>query len=294
MELRHLIYFEAVARHAHVSRAAIELAVAQPAITKQLKDLERELGGGPLFERVGRRLRLTSTGRLLQTHARTILANVEALRAEMRELGGMRGGRVGLGAPPSVGERLLPELLRSYHRDYPDVELHIVEGDSQALLARLDSGELDMAVVSLPVVQRGLELTELFSEDLVVVLAPDHRLAARPWLRMADLAEERFMLYSPAGYIRQALDQACRQAGFSPHVVLDSGSMELLLRLVEANLGLAVIPPLALAGAERLAVVPLRDPSITRTMVLVSHGRRGLTPAAQRMRDYIVERLRRG
>lgn len=293
MELRHLIYFEAVARHEHVSRAAIELAVAQPAITKQLKDLERELGGGPLFERVGRRLRLTETGQVLQRHVRTILANVEATRAEMRERGGMRGGRVGLGAPPSVGERLLPEVLRSFHRAHPDVELRIVEGDSQALLEHLDRGTLDLAVVTLPVVQRGLALTELFSEDLVLALAREHPLASRPALRIADLVEERFMLYSPAGYIREALGQACRQAGFAPRVMLDSGSMELLLRLVEANLGVAVVPRLVTVGRDELVFLPLRDPPLTRTMGLVSRGGRALAPAVARMRDFIVERLRR-
>jgi LysR family transcriptional regulator, transcription activator of glutamate synthase operon len=161
------------------------------------------------------------------------------------------------------------------------------------LLGRLDAGTLDLAVVTLPVVQRGLVLTELFSEDLVVVLASEHRLAARLALSITELAEEHFLLYSPAGYIRQVLSQACRQAGFAPRIVLDSGSMELLLRLVEANLGVAVIPPLALSGNERLAVRPLHDPPISRTMVLVSRQGRALAPAALRMREYLIERLRR-
>lgn len=293
MELRHLIYFLAVARHEHVSRAAIELSIAQPAITKQLKDLERELGGGPLFERVGRRLRLTETGRALQDHAQTIMANVEAARADMRERGGTRGGRVGVGAPPSVGERLLPEVLRRFHQHHPNVELRIVEGDSQALLQRLDAGEIDLAVVTMPVVQRGLQVAELFSEDLVLVLALEHRLAGAAALSIADLAEERFMLYSPAGYVRQALSQACRQAGFVPQIMLDSGSMELLLRLVEANLGVAVVPRLALGGSERLAAVPLQNPALTRTMALISRDGRALAPAAARMRDYLIETLQR-
>lgn len=293
MELRHLIYFTAVARHEHVSRAAMELAVAQPAITKQLKDLERELGGGPLFERVGRRLRLTEAGRALQDHARTILANVEAARADLRERGGTQGGRVGIGAPPSVGERLLPDVLRRFHQDHPGVELRIVEDDSQTLLQRLDDGQIDLAVVTLPVVQRGLLVTELFTEDLVVVLAPEHHLATQPALSIAELSDERFLLYSPATHIRQTLSQACRQAGFQPQVTLDSGSMELLLRLVEADLGVAVIPRLALSGRERLVVVPLHNPTISRTMALVSREGRALTPAAARMRDYLIERIRR-
>lgn len=293
MELRHLIYFTTVARHEHVSRAAIELAIAQPAITKQLKDLERELGGGPLFERVGRRLRLTEAGRALQAHANIILANVEAARADMRERGGSYGGRVGVGAPPSVGERLLPDVLHRFHHDYPNVELRIVEGDTQTLLQRLDGGEIDLAVVTMPVVQRGLRVTELFSEDLVLVLSTEHRLAGAEALTIGDLSEERFLLYSPASSVRQAFDQACRQAGFAPQVALDSGSMQLLIRLVEANLGVAVIPRLALSGGERLAVVPLHSPRITRTMALISREGRSLSPAASRMCDYLIATIRR-
>jgi LysR family transcriptional regulator, transcription activator of glutamate synthase operon len=293
MELRHLIYFEAVARHEHVSRAAIELAVAQPAITKQLKDLERELEGGKLFERVGRRLRLTETGRVLLTHARTVLAQVDALRAEMRERGGLSSGRVGIGAPPSVGERLLPNILRRFHRDYPHVELHVVEGDTAGLLSQLDIGSIDMAVVTLPLVQRGLTIAQLFSEDLVVVLPPDHPLAANAQVTIADLADERFLLHSPAGFVREATAQACRQAGFLPQIVLDSGSIELVLRLVAADLGVAIIPPIALTGAEPLAVRPLANPPIRRTMGLATRESRSLTPAAARMRDDVIASLAR-
>jgi DNA-binding transcriptional LysR family regulator len=293
MELRHLIYFEAVARHEHVSRAAIELAVAQPAITKQLKDLERELAGGKLFERVGRRLRLTETGRVLLAHTRTVLAQVDTLRAEMRERGGLGGGRVGIGAPPSIGERLLPDVLRRFHRDHPNVELHVVEGDTGMLLSQLDTGSIDMAVVTMPLVQRGLSVTRLFSEDLVIVLPLDHPLAARPSLAIADLEPERFLIHSPAGFVREATMQACRQAGFIPQIVLDSGSIELVLRLVAANLGVAIIPPVALTGAEPLAVRPLNNPPIRRTMGLATRDGRALTPAAARMRDEVIAGLAR-
>lgn len=293
MELRHLIYFEAVARHEHVSRAAVELMVSQPAITKQLKDLERELRGGPLFERVGRRLRLTETGRAFLAHVRLILKQVEVARTDMRERGDLHGGRVGVGAPPTVGERLLPEVLRAFHRINPELELHVHEGSSSALMALLDQGEIEMAVVTLPITQRGLAVTPLFSEDLVVVVERGHRLASRSALSIADLADERFLLYSPGGYVRDATLRACREAGFLPRVALDSGSMQLLLSLAAAGLGIAVIPPLALQGGEDLAVLPLRAPVLRREMALVSRDGRALSPAAQRLRTFLEERLRR-
>jgi DNA-binding transcriptional LysR family regulator len=293
MELRHLKYFEAVARHGHVSKAALELSVSQPAITKQLHDLASELKGGPLFERVGRRLRLTEAGAAFLVHTRAILAQVEAARAEMRERGDLHGGRVGLGAPPTVSERLLPAVMRSFHQSYPDLELRFHEGSTSALMGLLDSGEIEMAVVTLPLAQRGLDITTLFSERLVVIVEPTHPLAQHTSVTIAELEEERFLLYSPGGYVRDATLRACRDVGFLPKVVLDSGSMELLLRMAEAGLGIALVPPLALKGDEKLAVLALREPQLERTMALVAREGRTLTPAAQRLHSFLVNELRR-
>ncbi len=293
MELRHLIYFEAVARHEHVSKAALELAVSQPAITQQLKDLERELRGGPLFERVGRRLRLSDTGRAFLVHVRAVLTQVEAARSEMLERGNLHGGRVGVGAPPTVGERVLPEVLRDFHQINPELELRVHEGSSSALMGLLDAGEIEMAVVTLPITQRGLAVTPLFSEELVVVVDRQHPLAPRQTVSIGELSNERFLLYSPGGFVRDATLRACREAGFLPRVALDSGSMQLLLSLAEAGLGIAIIPPLALKGDEALAVLTLDDPPLRREMALVSRDGRALSPAAQRLRAFLEERLRR-
>lgn len=290
MELRHLIYFEAVARHQHVSRAALELSIAQPAITKQIHDLERELGAGPLFERVGRRLRLTEAGHAFLIHTRAILEQVEAVRAEMRERGGLRGGRVSIGAPPTVGERLLPQVLASFHRRYPDIELRMHEGSTQALLGLLDAGEVDVAVVTLPIPRQGLRVTPLFTERLVVVVARGHRLAARREVVFADLAEEPFLLYESGRYVREETIAACKAAGFAPRVVLHGGSLAMLLRLAEAGLGVAVIPPLALTGSEPLAVLHTRE-RLQRTVALASREGHMLPPATLTLRAFLEEHL---
>jgi DNA-binding transcriptional LysR family regulator len=273
--------------------AARELNVSQPAITKQLKDLERELGGKPLFERVGRRVKLTEAGRALLAHAETILRQVEQARFELATFGDALGGRVSIGAPPTVGERLLPEVLHDFHHTYPQLELKVSEGSTSELLRLLSQGELDMAVVTATVAHRGLRITELFSEELVVVVAREHHLAQRESVTIRELRGERFLLYSPGGYVRDATLQACRAAKFAPKVALDSGSMELLLRLAEAGLGVAIIPPLALTGSEQLARLKLREPVLRRTMALVSPQERQLATGAEHLRAYLEQRLRR-
>ncbi|NJM06266.1 LysR family transcriptional regulator substrate-binding protein, partial [Candidatus Gracilibacteria bacterium] len=211
----------------------------------------------------------------------------------MRERGDLHGGRVGLGAPPTVSERLLPEVLRRFHLNYPDLELRFHEGSTSMLMGLLDSGEIEMAVVTLPITQRGLVLTELFRERLVLIVEPAHRLATCAEVTIGDLAEERFLLYSPGGYVRDATLRACREAGFLPKVALDSGSMELLLRMAEAGLGIAIVPPLALKGDEELVVIELAAPHLDRTMALVARDGRALTPAAQRLHSFLIAELRR-
>jgi LysR family transcriptional regulator, transcription activator of glutamate synthase operon len=291
VELRDLHFFEAVARHQHVSRAAAELAIAQPALSKLIHKLEQELGVR-LFERVGRNIRLTEAGQRLHEHTRMIQAQIEALRAEMRAHAGIERGRVVIGTPPTVGLRLLPEVLAAFHHEHPAVELHVRESSSQGLLRLLDEGELDLAIVTLPAGRRWITETPLFTERLVLVVSTDHRLAGSQQVRFAELADEPFLMY-PAGYeMREATLAACRQAGFRPQIVLDGGEIDLLLRLAEVGLGLALMPPLALRGNERLAVLQISDQVLQRTMGLVSRRDRAVTPVAAAMRAFLTTHLR--
>lgn len=290
MELRHLTYFREVARREHISDAARDLNVSQPAITKQLQDLQQELGVR-LFERAGRRIKLTAAGQTLLRHVEIILGQVELARHELNSFSAEVGGRVSIGAPPTVGERLLPNVLHEFHCAYPRVELKVYEGATSLLVRQLDSGELDLAVVSLPQQQASISSKQLFTEELVVVVSEGHPFAGRPGIRVAELREETFLLYSPGGFVRDATVTACRAAGFTPRVALDSGSMELLLRLAEAGLGVAIIPPLALTGRERLWVLPVLDQSLSRTVGLATSKLRPLSKAAERLRDELLAQL---
>lgn len=290
MELRHLIYFEAVARHQHVTRAAEELMIAQPALSKQIRDLERDLGGVLLFDRSGRSVKLTEAGKAFLEHTRTILHQVEAARAELRDRAGVRRGRVAVGVPPTVGVWLLPGALAEFHTKYPLIDLRVREGGTQMLLGLLKSGDLDMAVVTLPVPHEEVRVTPLFDEELVIATARDHPLAARGEVAFTELLWERFLLY-PEGYeMREVTLAACKRAGFLPRVVLDGGEMDMLLRLAEVGLGIALMPPLAMQS-ERLAAVRISDQELRRTMALVIHHERGLIPAALTLHGFLAEYL---
>ncbi|MEF3273658.1 MAG: LysR family transcriptional regulator [Chloroflexus sp.] len=290
MELRHLRYFEAVARHSHVTRAAAELHIAQPALSKQISQLERELGI-TLFDRVGRSLRLTEAGEALLPYARAILAQVEAARAAMAERIGLKAGRVAIGAPPTVGAHLLPPLLAAFHQRYPGITLRLHEAGLYSLLDLLEAGLTDLAVVALPVQDEALAVTPLLNEPLVLIVSLLHPLAGRGEVTMAELRNERWIL-SPASYeLREATLKACREAGFTPQTVMEGGETETLVRFVAAGLGIALVPALAVAGSHGVSALTIRDQSLTRSLGLVWRNDRTPSPAARALRDFLVSEL---
>jgi LysR family transcriptional regulator, transcription activator of glutamate synthase operon len=290
VELHHLRYFEAIARHGHVTRAARELHLAQPSLSKQLRLLEAELGVA-LFDRVGRRLELTEAGRLFLPYARRVLAEVAAAREAMEQYQNAQHGRVAIGAPPTVGTQLLPAALAAFNRRFPGVELEQATGAGLLQLELLHDGSVHLAVVSVPVA--GVACAELFTEDLVLAAGVEHRLSTRDMVAARELVDEPFILF-PVGYeLRERTLQLCRGAGFEPRVVLDGAEMDTVLRCAAAGLGVAIVPRLALAGAEGLAGLRIEEP-LTRTLGLVWHPERQLPPAAAALREFLLDRLRPG
>jgi LysR family transcriptional activator of glutamate synthase operon len=290
MELRHLRYFEAVARHSHVTRAAAELHIAQPALSKQISQLEQELGVA-LFDRVGRNVRLTEAGEALLPHARAVMAQVEAGRAEMAERIGLRRGRAGVGAPPTVGTQLLPPVLAAFNRRYPGIELRLHEAGVQTLLDLLDTGITDMAVVTLPVEDEQLTVVPLFSEELVIAVGRDHRLAVRGEVAIGELRDEPWVL-SPENYeLREATLSACGAAGFAPRVALDGGETDAVVRFVAAGIGVALVPRLAVQGSAAVAPLRVTDQPLSRTLGVVWRGDRPASPAARALREFLVAEL---
>lgn len=292
MELRHLRYFEAVARHSHVTRAAEELHIAQPALSKQVSQLEQELGVA-LFDRVGRNVRLTEAGEALLPHVRSVMSQIQAAKAEMAERVGLRSGRASVGTPPTVGTQLLPQALAAFNKEYPGIELRLHEDGIQTLLGLLEAGMSDMAIVTLPVEDPALTVVPLFSEELVVAVGQDHRFAYRANVTLQELSEDAWLL-SPDNYeLRDATIEACRQAGFAPQVVLDGGEMDTLLRLVAAGLGVTILPSLAVQGGccGEVKVLAVSDQQLHRSLGLVWRGDRAASPAARALRQFLVDHL---
>lgn len=288
MELRHLVYFVAVAERLNFSRAAEDLHVAQPAISQQIHALEQELGV-PLFKRASRRVYLTDAGQALLPHARQILSAVEAARNEIRERGLLLRGTASLGAPPTVSAHVLPARLTAFEQKYPGLDVTLREAGTESLVKLVEQGDLDLAIVSIDVLPPSVEAAPFLEEHYVLAVGAQHPLRHRDSVSMADLAGESFIL-SPEGYkLREVTLNACRAAGFEPKIALDGGGTQSTLQFVAAGLGVAIVPELALTEAVDICVLHIADQNLRRSLGLVWRKGHYISPAARALREFLLQ-----
>jgi DNA-binding transcriptional LysR family regulator len=283
MDVRQLRYLVALSEERHFTRAAAREHVAQPALSQQIRRLEDEVGLA-LVHRTTRQVAFTEAGNLLVERARRVLAELDAARAELEELSGLRAGRVTIGAMQTVGAFDLSLLLATFHERHPGVELAIREEASDTLAAMLRADQLDLAILSVTdrIERRGLGLEELASEELVAVLPRTHRLAHRRRLRFAELRDEDFIGFREGWALRHLLEQAAAEAGFAPHLAFESNEMPRILNLVARGLGVAVLPLSGVEGDKGadVAWVRLVGPTPRRDVTLAWRADRRHAPAA--------------
>ncbi|WP_432840697.1 LysR family transcriptional regulator [Dactylosporangium sp. CA-092794] len=291
VQLQQLRYFVTAAELRHFTRAAERLGVSQPTLSKQIHTLEATLGA-PLFDRSRGTVVLTTAGETLLPLARRVVADADIARDAVQEVVGLRRGRVRLGATPSLCTSLVPLVLREFHALHPDIELHVDEGGSQDLVARLVGHELDLALVVEPA--RGsdpaLETVPVLRESLVVAsVAP---LSER--IVLAELRDTPLVMFRTGYDLRDTTLEACRRAGFVPRYAVEGGEMDAVLAFVEAGLGVALVPSMALANRPLLHSAPLVAPGVHRTIALAQRRGSVLPHAAEAMRATLIDRVARG
>lgn len=291
MQIQQLRYAVAVADLRHFTRAAAHLHVAQPSLSAQVRALERDLGA-PLFERVRGRVGLTPAGEAFLPWARQALADLEAGREHVRDLLGVRGGRLALGATPSLTAGLLPRVVASFHDRYPGVRLALRETGSRDLVADLAAGALDLAMIILPVVDERIATVALADEELVLAVPRDHPLAECRRIRTGALRDLPLVLFREGYDLRTATVSACRAAGFEPTVSIEGGEMSGALAFARAGLGAVVVPTTAVPAGGDLVAVRFEDGSLTRTVGLAERAGRLRPPAVAAFVAALTDQLR--
>ncbi|WP_329118141.1 LysR family transcriptional regulator [Streptomyces sp. NBC_01465] len=254
-----LAYFEAVARHEHVTRAAHELAVPQSTLSRAMVRLEADLGVA-LFARKGRTVSLTPAGRTFLTTVERALAEVERAADSVRADADPATGKVAFGFLHTMGSETVPALIRAFRADHPGVRFQLVQNYGEAMLERLRAGTLDLCLTSPLPDAPDLVARRLDEQRLRLVVPDDHRLATRKRVRLSEAADETFVTLEPGYGLRRITDDLCTEAGFKPRIAFEGEEAETLRGLVAAGLGVALLPPPAVArpGVVELSVTGQR------------------------------------
>jgi len=292
MNLRHLRAFASIADAGGFARAATRLNLSQPALSRQIHALEAELGV-PLFDRVGRRIRLTAEGEDLLKRSRRLLAEVESLGERARALRSGQTGVLRIGTTPQAIESLLVDFLPRYQDRHPGIEVHLVEDGGARLPGRLERGEIHVSIMAAgdqPV--HGRLLCPLY---LVAVMPQGHRLGRRRTLDIAELTEEPLLLLGRGYASREWFYAACQVARVRPRVLQESAAPQTLVALAGAGFGIALVPSMVSIPHGKLRGVPVlqRRAPIGRWMVAAWNEQRFLPPYADQFVDEILASVRR-
>ncbi|MDX6355849.1 MAG: hypothetical protein QOF98_2752 [Streptomyces sp.] len=282
MELRQLEYLVAVADEGGFTRAAERLHVAQPGVSAQIKQLERELGQ-PLFDRSARAVRLTEAGEAVLPYARAALDAVSGARLAVQERTALVRGRVAIGTVTSLGADMdVPGLLAAFHDAHPGVEITLGEDTSDRLLAGLLDGRYDLAFAGLAGdAPAGVATMTVIDDALAAAVALDDPLAAKRSVRVRALAGRPLITLPPGTGLRAAGDTACATAGFRPRIAFEASNPEVLATLAARGLGIALLPAGLATSRPDVHALSLTHPTPRSRLALAWRTNAPASPAAR-------------
>lgn len=287
MELRHLRYFLAVAENCHFRNAAEELLVSQPTLSQQIKDLEAELGTA-LFERAGRRVRLTQAGETYREYARRALNVLEEGQSVLHEYHELLRGSLTVGVVQTVNAYLTPRVVAKFVTDIPHVLLSVKELSADEIEEGLLSGMLDLGISFNPSSGREFHTEPLFSEEFVLVVDSTHSLATRKRVRIEELREVPLALLNRSYCTRRMIENVFREANVSCRIAVELNSVAGLIAITESGGPATILPRLGVEKT-RAKVIRLEQPTPTRQVCLL----RAMGHSPLRARDAFVDRLRK-
>lgn len=289
MELLQLKYFQAVAKHENITKAAKELHISQPSLSITIKRLEDELGV-PLFKRIGKNIELNQFGKVYLKHVDSILINLDNAKAEVLELYGIRNTQISLSSTATL---FLTGLLREFLITYPNIKMVQSIHNREDILNDLKLGNIDFAITSPPIQDLNVETINLMEEEIVVVVNKDHPLAHKKFIYLNELRNENFMELTENYSFRDTTNALYKAAGFTPNIVFE-GDTSILSELIDLKKAvvLAPISVCAMPPSDRYnnkyTIIRLKDELNTRTVALSYAKGRYLSELANSFKEFTI------
>lgn len=241
MEIRHLQYFMEVTRTGSFTRAASQLYMTQPAISRIMKSLEEEVGAA-LFHRSRKQLTLTEAGSVLYKYAQVMDEQFQELQTELDDLRQLKKGHIRIGLPSIVNSFFFSRLMASFHEEYPEITFQLEEDGSKRVEEDVMNEKLDFGVVVLPTQRDNFDYYTFVQEKLKLIVPVSHYLAAKQAVSLSMLEKEDFIMFNQDFALRDSIVSACRSAGFEPRVISETSQLDFIEEMVASNLGISLLP----------------------------------------------------
>ena len=287
MDTKQLRYFQRVAHCQSFSRAAEQLHIAQPAISMSIRKLEESLDL-TLFHRGDRHIRLTDEGERLLVHANTILSNLASAELEMRELKGLKQGKVRIGISSMLGSYYFPPILLAFKRRYPNLDLEVIEGGTWNLQKMIEAGQLDMGVVVSEFVTPSLETAVFLREPMLVTMSKHHTLAQQTSVTYDEFFKEELVMFKQGYFHRNVVDRLANQIGAKPHIGFETNLVPLIKSVVKQGYGISTLLGMAVADESDLVSLPFAEP-IWLDLAIAWNKDRYLSQANRAFIDFLLD-----
>ncbi|MFC4306419.1 LysR family transcriptional regulator [Cohnella boryungensis] len=284
MDLRSLRYFQTVARLENMTKAADVLQISQPALSKLIGNLEKELKV-KIFDRTGKYIRLNEYGKRFLTKVDLALQTLEDARAELLDLTEEPAGTITIYI--QVGSYLLPDMIGLFRRHYPEAQFKLLQHDQDIS----SYPAFDLCISSLPFKIPGTDSIPLLTEEILLAVPCEHRLADRKSIRLAELSEDGFISLKPGKQLRATTDSLCHMAGFTPRIIYECDEPSMVRSLVRSGLGVSFIPSVTWGGSQGSSVVliPIEEPTSNRTIEISWYTNRYMTNVANKFKGFVQD-----
>ncbi|QCR33927.1 LysR family transcriptional regulator [Lysinibacillus sp. SGAir0095] len=289
MELQQLEYFKIVAEMQHMTHAAEQLNISQPALSKSISNIEQEIGV-PLFDRQGRSISLNRYGKLFLTSVDTILHEYEKAKVEISSLVMPGYGDVAFGFIHTLGMEVVPELMAHVPDKYPNMKFTLTQAASYNLLKWLEEGQVDLCLSQrIKSKTINIEWIDLWSEELFVIVPKNHRFANRETIKLEEIKDEPFISIKRGNALRQIVDKLFEEAGITTNITFSGEEMHTVAGFVGAGLGVSLIPNIKGLNEYNVCKIRVSEPICERKIGVSWAGGRYLSPAAIQFKEYLVE-----
>ena len=286
MELMSLIYFKTVAKLENMSRAAEELHITQPALSKSIAQLETSLGVS-LFDRNGRSIQLNRYGKFFLERTELILREYDRAREDLTNLIAPGQGEVSIGFMHTLGMQVIPALMTDVRTVYPNMKFQLTQSNSGILLNKLQAGQLDLCLISSLEPRTAMHWEKLWDEELFLIVPEGHPLSGKKLVEVSDFASELFISIKKGNSLRKTVDELYRQHGFMLNVAFEGEEVHTLAGLVESGLGVSLIPNIKGLDQYRLSIIPVNAENCRREIGIAYMENRFISAATQQFIEYV-------